>query len=548
MDASNVAIGGVLFRNEGGLEHPIAYTGRKMKPAELNYPVREQELLAIMHALRIPGDSNQVSDAVSRNPLFEHKAAQISLSELIEAARNRGIVASIQTTSVMIAHSAKQLYSTDIRVLEILQSMSNAKEVPRYSVNNGVLYNQTRDDVNPRLVIPDNEDLKNRVICENHDVVTAGHPGYFKTYLGVQKKYYWPKMSKYIQRYVNTCELCQRNKARQTKPPGLLQPLEIPEGRWVDISMDFMTAFPRTTAGMDAVMVIVDRLTKRANFIATNTTATAEDTATLFMVNYVKDHGVPKSIISDRDSKFTSKFWQDVITTLETTHQLSSAFRPQTDGQTERTNRFVEVGVVNPAHNDWDEYLHLAEFAYNRRVHASIGMSPFEADLGYVPYMPDDAMSEAQTRMKSYYDKNRLAQHFKTGDLVLLDGRNLDIRHKGFIGPYPNVKQVRKYSYELKLARGLKLHPVFYTSLLKLYNNDKSRRQTINKVILTDGTEGQLVRDVIGHRRVRKKLQYKMWWLGEPRKDATWEPVENLNQIPGLIDQYWESKANRSSK
>ncbi|OWY93287.1 Retroelement, partial [Phytophthora megakarya] len=322
--------------------------------------------------------------------------------------------------------------------------------VPRYSVNNGVLYYQTRDDVNPRLVIPDNEDLKNRVICENHDVVTAGHPGYFKTYLGVQKKYYWPKMSKYIQRYVNTCELCQRNKARQTKPPGLLQPLDIPEGRWVDISMDFMTALPRTTAGKDAVMVIVDRLTKRAKFIATNTTATAEDTATLFMVNYVKDHGVPKSIISDRDSKFTSKFWQDAITTLETTHQLSSVFRPQTEGQTERTNRFVEDylrGVVNPAQNDWDEYLHLAGFAYNRRVHASIRMSPFEADLGYVPYMPDDvtrdpefdqlnktaqeflvkqdallkmaqdAMSEAQTRMKSYYDKNIIAQHFKTGDL-----------------------------------------------------------------------------------------------------------------------------------
>ncbi|OWZ20528.1 reverse transcriptase [Phytophthora megakarya] len=239
MDASKFATRGVLFQNEGGLEYPIAYTGRKMKPAELNYPVREQERLAIMHALRvwcvylrdspftgetdhksiepiltqkttnrrvarwfnelvelhpqfkwIPGDSNQMSDAVSRNPLFEHKAAQVSLSELIEAARNREILSSIQTTSVTVAHSAKQLYSTDIRV-------------PRYSVNNGVLYYQTRDDVNSRLVIPDNEDMKNRVICENQDVVTAGHPGYFKPYLGVQKKYYWPKMSKYIQRYVN---------------------------------------------------------------------------------------------------------------------------------------------------------------------------------------------------------------------------------------------------------------------------------------------------------------------------------------------------------
>ncbi|KAE9310844.1 Transposon Ty3-I Gag-Pol polyprotein [Phytophthora rubi] len=640
MDASNFAIGGVLFQNEGGLEHPIAFTGRKMKPAELNYPVREQELLAIMHALRvwrvylldrpftvetdhksietiltqkttnrrvarwfnelaefqpqfkwIPGESNQVSDAVSRNPLFEHKAAQVSLSELIEAARNREIVASVQTTSATVTHSAKQLYSTDQRVQELLQSIDSGKEVPRYSVKNGLLYYQTRDDENARLVIPDNEDLKNRVICENHDVVTAGHPGYFKTYLGVQKKYYWPKMSKYIQRYVNTCELCQRNKARQTKPPGLLQSLEIPGGRWIDVTMDFMVELPKTAAGKDAIMVIVDRLTKRAKFIATNTAATAEETAALFMANYVKDHGVPKSIVSDRDSKFTSKFWQEVIKTLETTHNLSSAFRPQTDGQTERTNRFIEDylrGVVNPFQNDWDEYLHLAEFAYNRRVHSSIGMSPFEADLGYVPYMPDeevardpefeqlqksaqdfllkqdailkmaqDAMSEAQTRMKSYYDKNRLAQDFKPGDMVLLDGRNLDIRHKGFaqakklaprfIGPYPVVKQVHHDSYELKLSKGLKLHPVFHTSLLKPYRSDESRSQNVNKVILNDGSEGQLAREVIGHRRRKKKLQYRIWWLGEPRADATWEPVENLNQIPGLIDKYWDSKKKQSA-
>ncbi|GMG18316.1 unnamed protein product [Phytophthora fragariaefolia] len=214
-------------------------------------------------------------------------------------------------------------------------------------------------------------------------------------------------------------------------------------------------------------------------------------------------------------------------------------------------------------------------------------MSPFEADLGYVPYMPDevardpeferlqksaqdfllkqdailkmaqDAMSEAQTRMKSYYDKNRLAQDFKPGDMVLLDGRNLDIRHKGFaqakklaprfIGPYPVVKQVHHDSYELRLSKGLKLHPIFHTSLLKPYRSDESRSQNVNKVILNDGSEGQLVREVIGHRRRKKKLQYRIWWLGEPREDATWEPVENLNQIPGLIDKYWDSKKKQSA-
>ncbi|GMF31673.1 unnamed protein product [Phytophthora lilii] len=391
-----------------------------------------------------------------------------------------------------VAQSAVKMYPWN-KDLQRLVKLGD--KVPHYSLNNGVLYYQTCEDDSPRLYSPDDEDMKNRVICENHDAVTAGHPGYYKTYIAVREKYYWPKMMKYIQRYVNTCEMCQRNKARQTKPPGLLQPLDIPRGRWVDISMDFVVSLPPSKDDYNAIMVIVDRLTKRAMFIATQTTDSAEDIAHVFMKSYVKDHGLPKTIVSDRDSKFTSKFWQAVIAAMGTQHNLSSAFRPQTDGQTERTNRFIGDylrGVVNPAQNDWDEFRHLAEFAYNRRVLATISMSPFEADLGYIPYMPDDVssdpefkklekaakefllrqevflkvaqdrMSEAQERMKYYYDKNRLVQDFEIGDMVLLDGKNLDIRHKGyaqsktfaprFIGPFPVREKVSQDSYELEFS------------------------------------------------------------------------------------------------
>ena len=634
MDASNFAVGGVLFQKEGELEQPIAYTGRKMKPAELNYPVREQELLAIMHALSvwrvylldrpfivetdhksietiltqkttnrriarwfnelaefqpqfkwIPGETNEVADALSRHPEFEHRAAQVSLSELLEAAQNREIVASVKATNTPIERQAKMLYENDYHVQEVLRKINEGRELPRYFINEDILYYQTKGDEMPRLVIPDDEDLKNRVIFENHDVVTAGHPGIYKTYLGIQKKYYWPKMNKYIQRYVDTCEKCQRNKARQSKAPGLLQPLDIPSGRWLDIGMDFLVQLPITKDGYDAIMVIIDRLTKRVKFIQTKTTATAKDTAEIFMKHYVKDHGLPKTITSDRDSKFTSHLWKDLMLCLQTKHNLSSAFRPQTDGQTERTNRFIEDylrGVINPAQNNWNEFLHLAEFAYNRRVHSSIGMSPFEADLGYNPYMPDDvvrdpefsklvqdtkvfllrqeaflkmtqdAMSEAQSRMKLYYDKNRPVQIFEVGDEVLLDGKNLDIRHKGFaqssklapryIGPYRIVKKVQKDSYELSLSKGLKLHPVFHTSLLKAYQQDKDRKQETSKVILHDGSEGHLVEAVLNHRKQNGKMQYKILWLGYNAEQATWEPIENLKQIPGLIDSYWKSK------
>ena len=531
----------------------------------------------------IPGETNDVADALSRRPDFEHKAAQVSLAELLEAAKNREIVASIRTTTV--TERAKSLYSDDQMITAVLNKMNDGIEVPKFTLRDGTLWYQTKVDKEPRLVIPDDEDLKNSVIHENHDVLTSGHPGYFKTYLAVQDKYYWPKMHKYIQRYVNTCELCQRNKARQTKPPGLLQPLEIPSGRWLDIGMDFMISLPVTKNGYDSIMVITDRLTKRCKFIPTRMKATAQETADLFMKQYVKDHGVPRSIVSDRDSKFTSKIWIALVKCFETNHMLSSAFRPQTDGQTERCNRFIEDflrGVINPSQDDWDEFLHFAELAYNRRVHSSIGMSPFEADLGYNPYMPEDvvhdpdfkkltkaaknflvrqmaflkmaqdAMSEAQDRMKSYYDKNRKAQDFKVGDLVLLDGRNLNIRHKGFaqcaklaprfVGPYKIVRQVQRDSYEISLSKDLKLHPVFHTSLLKSYRKD-ARRQKTREVVLCDGSTGQLVDAVIGHQKRRGKLFYKVRWLGETDQEATWEPEENLKQIPVLIDQYWKDRS-----
>ncbi|ETL99169.1 hypothetical protein L917_03935 [Phytophthora nicotianae] len=246
-------------------------------------------------------------------------------------------------------------------------------------------------------------------------------------------------------------------------------------------------------------MVIVDRLTKRAKFIATQTTDSAEDIANVFMNSY--------------------------------------AFRPQTDGQTERTKRFIGDylrGVINPAQNDWDEFHHWAEFAYNRRRQIQSSRSwrkqqEFLLRQEAFLKVAQDRTSEAQERMKHYYDKNRLVQDFKIGDMVLLDGKNLDIGHKGyaqskklaprFIGPFPVQKK-------------------FSTSLLKPYRKDRKRRQQVDKVVLADGTEGQLVEAVINHRKYKGKLQYKIWWLGETNKEATWEPVENLKQISGLIDLY----------
>ncbi|GMF27780.1 unnamed protein product [Phytophthora fragariaefolia] len=554
MDASNFAIGGGLFQKEGELDDPIAFTGWKMKPAELNHPVREQELLAIMHALRvsrvaarwfnelaesqplfkwIPGETNTVADALLRKPDFEREPAQVSLQELLDAARNREIVATIRTNKVTVAQTAKTMYSWNKDLQWIIKKLTRGEDVPKYSLQDGILYYQTGEDETPRLCIPDDEDMNNRVICENHDA-----------------------------RYVNTCEMCQRNKPRQTKPPGLLQPLDIRKGRWTDISMDFVVSLSISTNGNNAIIVIVDRLTKREKVVAMKIIYATTDITDVFMKNYVKDHGLSKTIVSDRDTQFTSKLWPSIVKALGTHHNLSSAFRPQTDGHTERTNRFIGDyirGAIILAQNDWDDYLHLAEFSYNRRWEfTKLEKSVREFLLRQETQLKvaQDRMSEAQQGMKYYYDKNILVQNFEVNDMVLLDGKNLDIRHKGYaqskklapryIGPFPVLKKILKDSYELGISKGLKLHPVFHTSLLKPYRKDPKRRQQVNKVVLAGGTEGQLVEAAIGHRKYKGKPQYKIWWLGESKAQATWEPVENLNQIPGLIDLYWRRRSDQA--
>ena len=151
---------------------------------------------------------------------------------------------------------------------------------------------------------------------EFHDTIQSGHPGRYWTYLSVMEKFYWPNMIKEINQYVGSCEKCLRTKPNVgQKPHGLLNPLDVPCNRWKDISMDFMVKLTKSS-GFDAIMVIIDRLTKRALFIPTTTTATAEATAKLFMKYYVKDHGIPETILSDRDSKFTSLFWNQVMNLL----------------------------------------------------------------------------------------------------------------------------------------------------------------------------------------------------------------------------------------
>jgi len=208
---------------------------------------------------------------------------------------------------------------------------------------------------NERLVIPNVDAVKHAVIQECHAPPCVGHVGTNKTRELVERKFFWPTLGSDVRKYVNSCHQCQINKATNQRPAGLLQPLPIPCEPWESVSMDFITQLPVTKEGHDSIFVVVDRLTKMTHLIPTHTTVTARGVAQLFKDHVWVHHGYPKNFVTDRDSKFTSIFWEELQKCCGIKHHKSSAYHPQTDGQTERMNRVLEDmlrNYVSPQQND----------------------------------------------------------------------------------------------------------------------------------------------------------------------------------------------------
>jgi hypothetical protein len=192
-------------------------------------------------------------------------------------------------------------------------------------------------------------------------------------------------MKREIVKYVSECDICQRVKASHLKTASILQPLPIPSWKWEDISMDFIVGLPNTSQRHDSIWVIIDRLTKTAHFLPVHTTYNAKKYAEIYLDQIIRLHGVPKTIISDRGAQFIAQFLEQLQYALGTKLIRSSAYHPQTDGQTERINKILEDmlrACVLQYDKNWDKCLSLAEFSYNNSYQTSLKMAPFEALYG----------------------------------------------------------------------------------------------------------------------------------------------------------------------
>uniref|UniRef100_A0A2N9HGB9 RNA-directed DNA polymerase n=1 Tax=Fagus sylvatica TaxID=28930 RepID=A0A2N9HGB9_FAGSY len=407
----------------------------------------------------------------------------------------------------------------------------------------------------------------------------GGHSGYLKTYQRAKKDWFWKGMKQDIKSYVKECDTCQRIKSETTRPAGLLQPLPIPPRPWYSISMDFIEGLPKSNK-QNVILVVVDRLTKFVHFMALAHPYTAAKVADIFMKNVFKLHGMPTSIVSDRDTAFTANFWQELFKIQEVELAMSSSYHPQTDGQTEVVNRSLEQylrAFAGDKPSLWVHWLPMAEFWFNTNYHTSTKMTPFEALYGYEPptvmdYIPgttkvaavDDYLHQqqgiigllkenllsTQSRMKSQADKHRLERSFQVGEWVFL--RLQPFRQKSvsrkhgklaarFYGPFQIVEKVGAVAYRLELPEEAQIHNVFHVSCLKPKLGQSvlpiAKLPPIDSMgHLSPEPSRILDQRTIKRRRHGSATEVLVQWEGSTQEDATWELLFKLqHQYPHLV-------------
>lgn len=325
----------------------------------------------------------------------------------------------------------------------VQQCLNNTVTDSNYTVKEGLLYWKNK------LVLPVDSSLIQQVLQEFHASPIGGHAGITRTMARISAEFYWPNMKTAVHKFITECLICQQAKHMTTLPAGLLQPLPIPTQVWEDVTMDFITDLP-LSCGFTAILVVVDRLTKYAHFMPLKPDYSSKSVDEVFMTNIVKLHGIPKSIVSDRDKVFTSKFWQQLFELQGTTLSMSSAYHPQSDGQSEAVNKTLEMYlrcITAEKPKTWAKALNWAEFWYNSSLHTSIGMIPFKAVHGrdppklirYVPNYGDTPdlqlqlierdqllqqlkanLQKAQQTMKTQADRKQTDVSLEIGDQVLV--------------------------------------------------------------------------------------------------------------------------------
>lgn len=386
------------------------------------------------------------------------------------------------------------------------------------------------------------------------------------TYSRIVRLFAWPKLKLSVKRFVAGCATCKQAKPEHVKYPGLLQPLPVPEQAWEMVTLDFVEGLPMSR-GYNSILVVVDKLTRYAHFIALRHPFSALQVAKAYMDNVFKLHGPPDRMVSDRDRIFTSRVWQELAKLTRTTLNISSARHPQTDGTTERVNQCMELYLRCFVHNcpsKWADWLALAEFWYNTSYHATLKSSPFEVLYGHKPRffgitnIADEAVADlaAWTRdraavmqslkqhlhrarqvMKAKADQKRSDRVFAVGDWVYLKLQpyaqsSVAVRanHKlafRYFGPFQITERIGEVAYRLDLPQQAKIHPVIHVSQLRAGVPPDTpimpELPVLDEDLLPFQVPAEILQRRTAQRGTRQVQQVLVHWSGFPSSLATWE-------------------------
>jgi RNase H-like domain found in reverse transcriptase/Reverse transcriptase (RNA-dependent DNA polymerase)/Integrase zinc binding domain/Integrase core domain len=410
-DASDLGMGAVLMQDK----RPIAYLSKALGKRNQALSTYEKELLALLtavqkwrhylegqpfiiktdhislkhlleqrltHALQHKGlckllglqyeiqykkgVENKAADALSRRPGLCSEAENYAVTELMPS----------------WLQELQDSYKQDEWAQQLLQGkIALVSEKVQLQIHQGIIRK------NGRIYVGTTGDWRDRVVHILHDSSIGGHAGILGTYQRAKKLFYWPGMKESVIQIVQKCNTCQLNKGENVASPGLLQPIPVLDGPWAVVSMDFICGLPKS-GGKDVILVIIDKFTKYCHLITLSHPFKVIDVAHSFLETIYRLHGLPGKIITDRDPLFTCNFWKELMKLLKIELNFSTAYHPQTDGQTERLNQCIESYLrcmVFHKPNDWSKWIAMVEWWYNTNYHSSLKTTPFEALYGYQP-------------------------------------------------------------------------------------------------------------------------------------------------------------------
>ncbi|GJW86734.1 putative reverse transcriptase domain-containing protein [Tanacetum coccineum] len=612
-DASIKGLGVVLMQRE----KVISYASRQLKIHEKNYTTHDLELGAVVFALKI---WRHYLYGTKCTVFTDHKSLQHILNQKELNMRQRRWLELLSDYDCDIRyHPGKANVIADalsrkerepplrVRALVMTISLDLPKQILNAQTEARKPENIKNEDVGGMLI--ENAKYPKAIRTEKLEPRTDGTlclngrswlPCYgdlrtvimHESYKDVKKLYWWPNMKADITTYVSKCLTCAKVKAEHQRQSGLLVQPEIPQWKWDNITMDFVTKLPKSSQGYDTIWVIVDRLTKSAIFIPMKETDPLEKLARMYLKEVVTRHGIPVSIICDRDPRFASNFWRSLQKALGTSLDMSTAYHPQTDGQSERTIQTLEDmlrACVIDFGNGWVKHLPLVEFSYNNSYHASIKAAPFEAlygrkcrspvcwaEVGEVQLTGPEIVQEttekiiqvkqrmqaARDRQKSYADLKRKPMEFEVGDKVMLKvspwkgvvrfGKRGKLNPR-FVGPFKVIKRVGDVAYKLELPEELsRVHNTFHVSNLKKCHADEPLAVPLDGLHFDDKLQFVEEPIEITDREVKRLKRsriplVKVRWNSKRGPEFTWEREDQFRKkYPHLFSKTGPSSSAAS--